>query len=416
MGGMGGGMGGMGGGMGGMGGMMGGGMGGMGMGMGGGMGGMGGGMGGMGGGMGGMGGGMGGMGGGMGGMGGGAAALARPVQLEIEGGRRLNGKIGLGFLAVESELGQYWIRSDRIKTIRFATPEKEAKPEAKEDEQPGDVAGPGARPGNVAYPSTILEGKVVTTSGQEIDGGIHVPNSFVLQLEFGSLRLDPDQLRTITFTGAKADAGTERKEGPAKPTAGGAAARAHDQIGRLEPDEPEGPPTYFRHGKGLIVSVPGDNRVAFHDLETGTSQAIELSGSKDAPVSVMWIGGSDAVMPLTLSGPRITRLAIADLATGRLQPQDLREPVEGGASPLVGPGLVVYALGRYVYAYSAQAHRWDVAELPEALTPQQTPVLGPDGTTVASRGHVYAFVVKTGKWEHIDVRKVLGTGEADRKP
>src|SRR5262245_11906654 len=65
------------------GGMRGGGMGGM---MGGGMGGMG------------MGGGMGGMGGMMGGMGGGtAAAVARPVQLGIEGGRRLNGKIGLGF-------------------------------------------------------------------------------------------------------------------------------------------------------------------------------------------------------------------------------------------------------------------------------------------------------------------------------
>ncbi len=386
---------GMQGGMGG-GGMMRGGMGGMGM---GGMGGMG---------MGGMGGmGMGGMGGMM--MGGGAAAVARPVQVEIEGGRRLSGRISLGPLNVDGDLGAYWVRPDRIKTIRFSRPAHAAKPGPANRQQGDNAPNAGAGGDNPGDQEAIVEGKLVTTSNQEITGEIHLPPVFRLQLDFGWLNLPAEQLRTMTFTAASADA--ERTGELAGPRTGAAAAREHDEPARAEPDEPAIAPMYERAGNSLIVSVPGDNRVAFCNLETGMTRTIELSPSKDAPVGVTAIRGAE-IMALHLSGPRITRIAVVDLENATLQPQDLREPVEGNAGPLVAPGIAVYTLGRHVYAYSTRAHRWDVADLPEPLSPQQGPIVGADGgTTIASRGHVYAFVPKTGKWEHIDVRKVLGAGQ-----
>ena len=110
--------------------------------------------------------------------------------------------------------------------------------------------------------------------------------------------------------------------------------------------------------------MPGGNRVALYNIDTKTSQTIELSASRDDPVEVTPISGQD-ILALGLNGSKITRIAVADLASGTWHPQDLRQPAEGRVSPIVGPGVAVYTLGRYVYAYSATAHRWDVAELPE---------------------------------------------------
>ena len=80
---------------------------------------------------------------------------------------------------------------------------------------------------------------------------------------------------------------------------------------------------------------------------------------------------------------------------------------------MVAPGLAVYCLGRYAYADSAQAQRWDVAELPEGV--RAGPIVGANGATIEGRGHIYSFIPKAGKWEHIDVRAIPHILQAEPK-
>ncbi len=119
--------------------------------------------------MGGIGGGMGGIGGGMGGMGGqgmatgmmmqrggffgaGVTDVQRSVQVEMEGGQRLNGKIDFRPVLVDGDLGQYSIPPDKIKMIRFLKPVERGRG-GREGRQPGrrcsragrDRAAPGFR-------------------------------------------------------------------------------------------------------------------------------------------------------------------------------------------------------------------------------------------------------------------------------
>ena len=115
-----------------------------------------------------------------------------------------------------------------------------------------------------------------------------------------------------------------------------------------------------------------------------------------------------------LKGPKITRIAVADTASATWYRQDLRKPFEGQATPMMGAsGLAVYTLGRFVYAFSPEAHRWDVVELPEGIP--AVPIIGPFGVTIERRGHIYNFVTKTGKWEHLDVRAILDIATAGEK-
>ncbi len=121
---------------------------------------MGGGMGGMGGGMGGMGGGMGGMGGGMGGMGGAIGEVQgnfprRTVQVQIQGGKKVAGKMQLGQVLVAGDCGQYMIKPEFVKIIRFAS---KAKGEGEEAQDESNQAEHEA---------------VITTSGEEIRGEVH---------------------------------------------------------------------------------------------------------------------------------------------------------------------------------------------------------------------------------------------------
>jgi hypothetical protein len=371
--------------------------------------------------------------GGMGGMGGqgmapgmmgnrmmaGPIEVQRTVQVELEGGQRIGGRIDLRPLTAQGDLGRYTIMPDKIKTIRFLKP-------ASEDQAghaPGGevapigppIAAPGMRqppgmfpnlgnavpdPNNPGSFATMARGKVITTSGQEIIGNIYIPYNFQLQLDFGTLTPSAAKLRSITFTDG------DRTAGPGKPDA--SLPRAPGEV----PDTSSMPPRYFRHQHSVIVVSPAGDRVTLFNLETRKSQSIELSGSKGAPLEVTPILGPDLVA-LALKGPKIDRIAVADLASGTWHAQDLREPARGGAEPIIAPGVAVYSLGRYAYAYSVAAHRWDFAELPEGL--RAAAVVGPTGASIEGRGHIYTFIPRAGKWEHIDVRAILDVAGAEGK-
>jgi RNA polymerase sigma factor (sigma-70 family) len=82
------------------------------------------------------------------------------------------------------------------------------------------------------------------------------------------------------------------------------------------------------------------------------------------------------------------------------------------AIPIVGPGVVVYSLGRQVCAFSMLTKRWDVATLPEGGS--GTPDVQAGSVIVRSKNHIYIFSSQTGKWKHIDLDAVL-TGGGDEE-
>ncbi|MGC8643172.1 MAG: hypothetical protein ACP5XB_25205 [Isosphaeraceae bacterium] len=131
-----------------------------------------------------------------------------------------------------------------------------------------------------------------------------------------------------------------------------------------------------------------------------------VSQAKPAPLNISLIEGPNAVA-LMVSGKKITRLAAATKATGDWIPVDLREPVEGQAMPIVGNGVVVYGLGRYVYAFSSQAKRWDVLDLPQGASAM--PSVGNQTARVEHDGQIHEFNAATGKWNHIDMNALLNT-------
>jgi hypothetical protein len=356
--------------------------------------------------------------------------VQRSAEVELEGGQRVRGEISLRPLTIESDIGRYSIALDKIKMIRFLKPANQAA--AGNPDEPGaapdaaasrrsrpvvrDANGIAMDPLNGGMGSALTRGKVSTTVGKDIIGDIYIPMDLRITLDVGTLYLAAGALRTITLTDARAEEG--RPTEPAQPagalvphgSAGPAVAPA--QSGGPKDAEAERSPISFRQGNSLFVFMPGGNRVAIYDLETKKSQAIELAGSKDAPIGISPTVGQD-LLALNLNGSKITRIAVAELPSGTWHTQDLRQPVEGRASPIVGPGVALYPLGRYAYAYSTRAHRWDVAELPEGV--RATPSLAIDGVTIQGRGHIYLFSTAIGKWEHIDLRAILDVVREPKK-
>ncbi len=129
-------------------------------------------------------GGMGGMGGGMGGMGGMGMAGRFPqqpmeewnVKAEMDGDRTISGKLSLFSVIVDGDVGQYAIKPEKIKSIRF---EKEVK----------------VLENQMGYQ---IPGTVLTTGDEKVSGIIHVP-SWRLKIELGTLTPDPKKLRTVSF-------------------------------------------------------------------------------------------------------------------------------------------------------------------------------------------------------------------------
>ena len=144
--------------------------------------------------------------------------------------------------------------------------------------------------------------------------------------------------------------------------------------------------------------------MSLYHFATKTSQSLALSGSRDAPVEVTPIFSGDLVA-LSLKGPKLTRIAVADTARGKWHSQDLPNPIDGEIVPIVAARVVVYKVGREVHAYGADAERWDRVELPEGI--QAMPSVTPASVTIEGHGHIFTFTGKTGKWDHVDVRNLL---------
>lgn len=353
--------------------------------------------------------------------------LRRLTDVELEGGQRVTGEIDVPTLTVLGDAGRYAIEPARVKMIKFLKPETEPA-----DEEPAEdfakvkaamIGGPmrkarmfaqGFVPDPVSGVMSVpTRGKVVTTPGREIVGTIYLPRDFKITLDVGTLYLAPGKLRTITFSEPPAPAKTTEKPAndPVVPAADGFPKR-ETQAKAAAADR--SPRVFWVSntlvGNQMLITAPGDNRVAVYDPQTKKSWTIELSPAQDAPVVAVPITGQ-GLLALDCSGPKVTRLAVFQFGTeGGWWTQDLREPSTGRVSPILGPGTAVYIAGRHAYAFSAWTHRWEIVELPEGFRPNL--VVRGDGVYLEGDGHVYFFRGETSKWEQLDLRAILNTAGA----
>jgi RNA polymerase sigma factor (sigma-70 family) len=240
-----------------------------------------------------------------------------------------------------------------------------------------------------------------------------------LQKQVQALRAALEVLPSVGMPGAPGQAQALRAQLEALKSAQSPAAakeaRPEDQANAKEIRQVEektaipAAPQYCRISSGnalLVVSPEGDKATVYYPA-TKKARSLRLSEDKSTPHTVMIIE-APGIVALSMRGPKITRIAVFDENDGTWYPADLREPVDQ-ASPIVGPGSVVYTLGRRIYAFTSAAKQWDVLEFPEGVQP--TPIVGPHSITSEHDGHIYTFNNQTGKWDDLDTRAILDTPE-----
>jgi RNA polymerase sigma factor (sigma-70 family) len=169
-------------------------------------------------------------------------------------------------------------------------------------------------------------------------------------------------------------------------------------------------PSYTRWGDFIVASSPAGDKVSLYYSLTRKTKAVRLFESSEAPHKIIPIFNQQ-VAALSILGPKVGRIAVFNYPDSSWHTQELREPVES-AVPVLGTQIVTYSLGRYVYAFSTQAKRWDVLELPEGAKPQA--VVQTLTASVEHGGHIYDFDAKTGKWLDLDVRTLLDAPETTK--
>jgi len=110
---------------------------------------------------------------------------------------------------------------------------------------------------------------------------------------------------------------------------------------------------------------------------------------------------------LMLDGPKITRLYVFSREDWKWYPQELKEPVAGTVSLIMGRSVAAYAQGRTIYAFSTEAKRWSILELPQEAPAQPGMSVFSDSIVFEFNGHIYEFSGKTGEWKHTDLRALI---------
>lgn len=157
---------------------------------------------------------------------------------------------------------------------------------------------------------------------------------------------------------------------------------------------------YLQAGKLIVLSSPEGDKITAYSTDTGKAKSLTVAEAKDQKCEVVPIA-TVGLVALQITGPKVTRIAAFSSSDGTWHSQDLREPVRE-AIPVVGQNMVVYTLGRRLYAFSSVSGRWDVIDLPEGAKPQ--PSVGAYAITCQHEAHLYVFSANTGEWLDLDSR------------
>jgi hypothetical protein len=124
---------------------------------------------------------------------------------------------------------------------------------------------------------------------------------------------------------------------------------------------------------GRLIYVYSSNSSTWDRLDL---QAV----TKGEPIRVTLMELPHAgVVGLRLEGPKITRVAVLNIESGKWSPLDLDEPASGVVQPMaLGPGALAYQVGRFLYVYDTQTSKWDRLDV-EAITDDQRDAPAPKG-------------------------------------
>ncbi len=165
---------------------------------------------------------------------------------------------------------------------------------------------------------------------------------------------------------------------------------------------------------GRYVSVvaigPGTAQLAVYDIGFKRWAIQDLHGEmNDANIDASLNDGALPVLAPRFLRTGLAQLAVFDFNHFRWAVQDLVEPWNGrNLSPFKNGKLAVYALGRHVYAYSAEAQRWDTLTLEKPLlsgtrAPHASGLSVKENSIAVSQdGRLHVFTAKTGRWQTID--------------
>jgi len=180
-----------------------------------------------------------------------------------------------------------------------------------------------------------------------------------------------------------------------------------------ESEKAEERPNFVRLENSLTVVSPRGDQVATLNGLTGKTSVVRLAETTSDPLQVDLIVGP-GVIATSIRGTKITRIAASNTKDGQLITQTLVQPVDGLASPIVGPGIAAYVIGHHAYAFSPTVNRWGVVPLSEGHVRYAEVCSG--HATVYAPGHVYTFSCATGKWDHLDLKKIFGSADAAGPP
>ena len=170
----------------------------------------------------------------------------------------------------------------------------------------------------------------------------------------------------------------------------------------------------MRHGDLFFVTSPLGDKFSIYDSATNKASTVRLPGSKESSLQVTPILSQGNLVSLMLNGPKITRLYLFSREDWKWYPQELKEPVAGTVSLIVGRSVAAYAQGQTIYAFSTEAKRWTTFELPEAPAQPGMSVFS-DSIVFEFNGHIYEFSGKTGEWKHTDLRDVDRCSDQSRR-
>lgn len=115
-----------------------------------------------------------------------------PVQVE-SGGGNVSGTLRLAAVVLQSDLGQYEIKPEKVREIRFL------------------IRNADERFGRIGLLSAPVPGVVVTRTGEELKGNVLV-QQWQLETELGTLTLNPATLKLVTFAGHEKEKAEKEKE------------------------------------------------------------------------------------------------------------------------------------------------------------------------------------------------------------
>jgi hypothetical protein len=187
---------------------------------------------------------------------------------------------------------------------------------------------------------------------------------------------------------------------------GGASAMGGMGMGAFATNDQ---PRYIQTGQLIVVSSPEGDTVTAYSTETGKAKSLRLAKARDTKLEVQPVV-SQGLVALSLTGPKITRIATFSASDGTWHAQDLREPADN-AMPIVSNSMAAYGIGRRIYAFSSIAAHWGVLELPEGVN--ASPTVGSNAITCDHNGHLYVFSAKSGAWEDIDTSAIRDDQSGD---